>query len=297
MKKIYLFLSLSILSVFPVSQTRAQPAKRAPSSALLYEITGAKLKQPSYLFGTVHIICEKDMFSPDIVKGYIAKTAQLILEFDMDDQAMIQKAVALSTITGGKSVKDYLTAEEYARLDTVYKNYLGISFDVLAAFKPMISSTYLLTSPKILGCQPPIVYDNYLAQTASSAEMPVLGLETVEEQMAVIDSEPLEKQLKALKEVGDNPQKGIDEFKTLYALYLSQDSDALFDNARDGMKKEGFSQEKMLDRRNRNWIPHIEKAIAEKPTFIAVGGGHLGGPSGVIALLRAKGYKLKPIRL
>lgn len=215
----------------------------------------------------------------------------------MDDPAVMQKALVLSSITGGKSVKDYLTAEEYARLDTVYKNYLGISFDVLAAFKPMISSTYLLTSPKILGCQPPIVYDNYLAQTASAAKMPVLGLETVEEQMAVIDSEPFEKQLKALKEVGDSPQKSIDEFKTLYALYLSQDSDALFDNARDGMKKEGFSQEKMLDRRNRNWIPHIEKAVAEKPTFIAVGGGHLGGPSGVVALLRARGYKLKPIRL
>ena len=53
----------------------------------------------------------------------------------------------------------------------------------------------------------------------------------------------------------------------------------------------------LLDDRNKNWIPKIEKLIAKKRTFIAVGAGHLGGPKGVIQLLRKEGYTLTPIEL
>jgi uncharacterized protein YbaP (TraB family) len=53
----------------------------------------------------------------------------------------------------------------------------------------------------------------------------------------------------------------------------------------------------LLDDRNKDWIPKIEKAIGEKSSFIAVGGGHLGGKNGVVNLLRAKGYKVEAIKL
>ena len=35
--------------------------------------------------------------------------------------------------------------------------------------------------------------------------------------------------------------------------------------------------------------------MKEKPTFFAVGAGHLGGEKGVVRLLRDKGYTLKPL--
>ena len=37
--------------------------------------------------------------------------------------------------------------------------------------------------------------------------------------------------------------------------------------------------------------------MAEKPTFFAVGAGHLGGPEGILSLLRAEGYKLTPMSM
>jgi uncharacterized protein YbaP (TraB family) len=48
--------------------------------------------------------------------------------------------------------------------------------------------------------------------------------------------------------------------------------------------------------RNKNWMPLIKKAIAAKPTFFAVGAGHLGGKTGVINLLRTQGYKVTPVK-
>jgi uncharacterized protein YbaP (TraB family) len=55
------------------------------------------------------------------------------------------------------------------------------------------------------------------------------------------------------------------------------------------------NQDIMLFDRNRKWIARIQKMMADKPTFFAVGAAHLGGEKGVIALLRKEGYTLRPI--
>jgi uncharacterized protein YbaP (TraB family) len=52
----------------------------------------------------------------------------------------------------------------------------------------------------------------------------------------------------------------------------------------------------LLDNRNQNWIPKIEKVAKEKPTLFAVGAAHLPGENGVIALLRKKGYTVEAVK-
>jgi uncharacterized protein YbaP (TraB family) len=56
------------------------------------------------------------------------------------------------------------------------------------------------------------------------------------------------------------------------------------------------SQELLLDRRNRNWIPVMESAMKKSSTFFAVGAGHLNGSQGVLELLRKQGYMVKGIK-
>jgi uncharacterized protein YbaP (TraB family) len=51
----------------------------------------------------------------------------------------------------------------------------------------------------------------------------------------------------------------------------------------------------LLYRRNENWIPVMSRMMREKPTFFAVGAGHLGGDRGVVALLRKAGYKVEAV--
>ena len=48
-----------------------------------------------------------------------------------------------------------------------------------------------------------------------------------------------------------------------------------------------------INQRNKNWIDNIINNIENKPTFIAVGMGHLGGKNGLLHLLNEKGYNLK----
>ena len=300
MNKLHLFVFSVLASLVVGSEichAQASPsAKVAPASALLYKIEGKGLKKPSYLFGTIHLICAKDMFEAATMKTYLDQTGQIMLEMDLDDPAVIKKVGEASVLKDGKTVKEFFKPEEYAKLDAVFKSYLGMSFDALASYKPMISSSTLLMSPKVLGCQPPQMYDNAFAQGAAARKVPVIGLETADEQIAVIDSQPMVEQIKGLNDLANNPQKTVDGFQKLYKLYLTQDSDALYVLAASETKKSGLSLAKFLDNRNINWIPSIEKTIALTPTFIAVGAAHLGGKKGVVSLLRAKGYTLTPIR-
>ena len=297
MKKLLTFFSIALITQLTVQIAAGQTAARAePSSALLYEITGPGLGKPSYLFGTIHLICEKDMFPSERMMGYLERTEQLMLEMDIGDPATMRKVLAASMMSDGKTVKDHVTPEEYARIDSLFKEYLGVPFEAMDKLKPMMSSTYIFTSPKILGCQPPAMYENYFRQAAAQRKLPIAGLETVEEQMAVIDANSLESQLSDLKKTAKDPQVRIAEFRKMFEVYLSQDSDELYRYTQRQFEGSGLASDKMLDVRNQRWIPKIEKAIAAKPTFIAVGAAHLGGKNGVVSLLRAKGYKLKPIR-
>ena len=298
MKKSYCVIILAITAlIFGVQAIHAQTAKAAPASALLYKIEGKGLKKPSYVFGTVHLICEKDMFKAETMKTYLDQTNQLLLEMDLGDPAVLKKVTEGSFLREGQTVKQLLKPADYAKLDAVFKSYLGMSFDSLGSYKPIISSSLFLVSPKILGCQTPKGYDTELSAAAASRKLPVGGLETAEEQIAMLDSQPLSDQLKWLTDIANNPQKPIDEFHKINELYFAQDSDGLYDLVAGGMKESGMSQAKMLGERNIRWIPAIEKAITETPSFIAIGAGHLGGKNGVVSLLRARGYKLTAIRL
>ncbi len=236
------------------------------------------------------------MFSSERMLGYLDKTEQLMLEMDIADPATMQKILMASMMSDGKTVRDHVTTEEYAKIDSLFKEYLGVSFDAFGRLKPLISSTYIFTSPKILGCQPPVMYETYLRQAASERKLKIFSLETPDEQIAIIDANPLEAQLDEMKKTAQEPRARIGVFRKLFEVYLSQDSDALYAYTEKEFKGSGLAADKMLDARNQRWIPLIEKNIAAKPTFIGVGAAHLGGKKGVVSLLRAKGYKLKPIR-
>ncbi len=80
----------------------------------------------------------------------------------------------------------------------------------------------------------------------------------------------------------------------LVAVYKQRNTDSLYAFMKSTGASEDFETE-LLDKRNKKWIPVIEGAITEKPTFFAVGAAHLGGPDGVLSLLRKQGYKLTPI--
>lgn len=276
----------------------AQTKKTATGSrGLLYKISGKNLKKPSYIFGTIHIICPADMFSMEKLTGYLDQTERLLLELDMDNPSELQAMTKGMVMTDGKTLQDYLTVEEYAKVDEMFKNTLGISVDRLKSIKPFALAVLISANPKALGCPAPAAYETALTQAATSKKKSIEGLETAASQFAALDKTPIQAQAKTLYKMSLNPQQSADEFKKLVAVYKTQDSENLAVFMNNQMKDEAAMQTVLLDDRNRAWIPKIETAMREKSSFIAVGGAHLGGKNGVLKMLRAKGYKIEAIKL
>jgi uncharacterized protein YbaP (TraB family) len=274
-----------------------KPASKEDNNGLLFEISGNGLKKPSYIFGTFHILCPTDVMPMDKFAPYIDKSDQLIMEIDMDDPAVTGSMAKGAAISDGRTLSQLLTPEQYAKVDEMFKNNIGVSVDAVKMLKPAILSVLIVTSPKMLGCGPPSSYDLSLVKVAGEKKKPIIGLETVEFQSKMLESQPLEKQAESLVKMADDPQKSEDELKKLIATYKEQDIEKLHTLAVEQEKDDIDFQKDLLDDRNAAWIPKIESNIKTTPSFIAVGAGHLGGPKGVISLLRAKGYKVTPIRL
>ncbi len=287
---------LTVLSLLLICASAATFFAQDSSSAMLYEITGKNLSKPSYLLGTFHAICSTDMLPVEKLTAYIHKTDQMLLELDLDDPAVMQAMASAVAMADGKTLRDFYTAEEYTRVDELLKSSLGISVENVKTIMPSMVAVIASTSPKSLGCTTGAV-DTVVMQAAVKAKKPVHGIETVASQIALLNSVPLEKQARDLLKLAADPQKSINEMKAMMAVYKSQDSEKLFSITSNQMKDDRTFFTKLLDDRNRSWIPKLEKSMGEVSAFIAVGAGHLGGNAGVVKLLRARGYKLTPIRL
>lgn len=272
----------------------ATTAFAQPDNSLLYEVTGKNLAAPSYLYGTFHLVCPTDLVVTEATKKAVADTKQLYLEIDMDDPALQSTMMQSLMFTNGKTVKDYMSAADYSMLDAYLQKNSGMSLAALTAIKPI--GLYSFMAMSALGCQP-ASYDMTLMQLASKDKKEILGLERLDDQLAVFDKIPMEKQVAMLVDMARKPDEAKQELANLLAAYKAQDITAMMKQMKES-KYDGLEdfEADLLEKRNQNWIPVIEKAVADRPTFFAFGAGHLGGNKGVIALLRKQEYTVKAVK-
>ncbi len=261
-------------------------------NALLWEITKPGQPKPSYLFGTIHLICPTDFALSDSLKAAVSRSEQIALEMDMDDPGMMMNMMKSMNMRDGNELKKLVSESEYNKLDQFYKDSVGVGIAMFEKAKPFVLMGPLFNA--VLDCQPQS-YEMSLVELAKKQQSEVIGIEGMDEQMAIFDSSPYKDQVRMILSMIDNLPKARKEFKDLVALYKTQNINELYKLTLKSEFGLDGNEEIMLLDRNKKWIPRIEKIVSEKPTFIAVGAAHLGGERGVIALLRKQGYKIRPV--
>ena len=297
MRFLTLSLAAALLLASPLAhaQKAAKASKSAPAAApkaLLYEISGNKLAKPSYVFGTIHLLCAADLKLSENVQKAVGNSQQVALELDMDNPTMGEEMRGLLMLPAGQTVQGCMTKEEYATVSDYYTTQLQMPFAQMGTMKPFILASLLY--PKMLGC-PVGSYEMSLVEVAKAKKMEVIGMETVADQMGLFDKIPCDKQARMLSDMVTKRAEAQQEFTDLLKLYQAQDVEGLLKMSLDskfGMKE---YEALLLTDRNKRWIPLMAQQAASKPTFFAVGAAHLGGPSGVLALLRQQGYQVKPV--
>ncbi len=278
------------LSVFAQAPTAAE-------NSLLWEISGKDLKQPSYLFGTIHLIGKDDFVLTDSTLAAFEQCASVAFEIDMDDMSDISAMLPLlmkAFMRNGTTLRDLLRPDEY---ELVKKHFsgMGLPMFMLERVKPMFLSAMVGQQGDPTDMSNTRSYEVELLNLARQAGKPVEGLETAAYQMSMFDSIPYKAQAEMLVQSLKTENNDSDSMAQLVALYKAQDLFGL-QQMMEGEAGMGEYTALLLDRRNANWIPVMMRMMPVQPVFFAVGAGHLAGEKGVIALLRAQGYSLRPVR-
>jgi hypothetical protein len=279
----------SLCSLLLLTNISAQAPKE---KALLWKISGKQLKSPSYLYGTYHLLCPDDLQLSDNVKNAVKASSKVYLELDFDDPEMMQKMQANMLMEGDVSIKNLLPDSTFQKASKSFLATTGISLEMLSKMKPILLSVMLY--PSLMKCELSSP-EQLFATMAAEQKIPLEGLETVEQQMKVMDQIPYLEQAQMLVDYLLEPEKFNKETIDLLKQYKEGDLDAMEKSMNDPTQSYSKYLDGMLLQRNRNWIPIIMKQSNENPIFIAVGAGHLAGEEGVISLLRKQGYTVSPL--
>jgi len=262
----------------------------AQDKGLLFEISGNNLQKPSYIFGTMHLLCEGDFEMSEEMISKIQYSEILAMEMDLDDPTMAFKMIGKMKMKGDTSLSDLMPKARYDSLKSYLKDSLNLPPMMFQKTKPFLIYSLILT--KLLPCKT-LMLENEIMKIGKGKK--VVGLETLDFQMGLMDKMSYQLQADYLLETLSDKKKSIREFQEMAEAYKKRDLEILLKSidAEKGMMAD-FENE-MLYKRNMAWIPEIKKLISEKTTFIAVGAGHLGGQKGVLQLLKNEGYTLKVI--
>lgn len=304
--KVNLVLALLALAACSSNKNLAQtnPAPRETyiplEKSLLWEISGNGLKTSSYLFGTIHLIGKEDFFFPKSLEDKIKASERATFEIDMDDMSSMEsmfKIIGKAFMKDGVTLKDLVTEKEYQAIETHFQDK-GLPLQLLDRMKPMLLATFASMDMGGGGMGDTKSYEMEIFAKVNEQNKPSDGLESVDDQLALFDSIPYKAQAQMLVESIKSSNKENEEYKMMIDLYKKQDIETLakvsVDEKDSGL---GGYSDLFLYQRNKNWIPHFTRMMNEKPTFFAVGAGHLGGPKGVIQLLKKAGYKVTPVKM
>ncbi len=281
-----LFAPLFALLLATIAPLRAQ---------LLWEISGEGLEQPSYLFGTIHIQDGRVFQFSDSV--FIAMNSCEV--FASEIELGNSNALALSQhflLPADSTLRDIYTPEEYMQIKEAVEEHTNQSMAIVDHLKPIAVIGLLTISDSVAGNAPPVAMDIFLFQEASKRDKLTVGIETVEEQMAVLDLMPKEALLDHIDQLGEadplydrliNAYRH-EELDTLHQLIASE-----MDSAPDSTANAFYDA--LMPLRNHKMATRIAKLIEQRSAFVAIGAGHLAGNDGVVNLLRENGFTVKPI--
>jgi uncharacterized protein YbaP (TraB family) len=262
------------------------------TNSLLWKVSGKELAKPSYLFGTIHLLPQDKYFFSDKMQEALNSSDVLALEAEIDIPLSEQMKMATQMIMPeGKTWADYMTEEEYAAVKSAFVDSLGIKekkVDKYSKIRPIYVSGLIMN--ELLGKVK--MYEQELSSIAKKANKEVIGLETIQEQMDIVSSIPVEEQIEDLKSTTASMMRDYNE---MLEAYLSQNLEEL---EKVGSESEGFDQmeAKLLTDRNNRWIKAIQEKLGDKSIFFAVGAMHLVGDNGLIKQLQLAGYTVEAVK-
>ena len=286
MTRLSLLIIVILLSIFISNESKGQ---------LLWEISKPGSQKSSYIFGTIHIKNAKVFLLSDKTQEALKKCDVFVSELDFDsvNQETFKDFLFLQN---DSTLKDLYTEEEYLFIKKKVEELTDYKIEELEYFKPFTIMGLLNKKDSTFLNDPIVEMDIYLYSTAKNSNKRRIGIESIQEQLKVLDLFPKEMLIRHLIDF----QSSDSIYNELIEAYLAENIEKVEQLTISSLvtninQKNSSFINLLINERNKVMSDRIEKLIRNETVFIAVGASHLGNQNGIINLLVDRGFECTPL--
>jgi uncharacterized protein len=264
-------------------------------AASVWKVTGGT-GNVLYLAGSIHALKSTDYPLPSAYNRAFDASDRLVCE--VDPKALDKSSKGLlkaGEYPKGDSLKNHVDPRTYDYLRRLFK-LMEVPETKFARYRPWFLSL-MLQAPASYGMSETLGVEEFLMRRAQANAKPVLGLESAREH-ADIFLDLTDRQSEAMLLIMFIPAErdSGSAGDALADAWRRGDVDTDTRIFMDGFRDFPSLADRLLTNRNRQWIPKIEGYLRSGKTYLVVAGAaHMGGPNGVLALLRARGYRIEQL--
>lgn len=298
-----------LLPAAQASQASCPPVAQAPTPEQLQAAQAAakdrgalwrlrKDGRVSYLYGTVHVGKLDWVFPGPQLQAALRATEVLAVEVNPMDPAFAAEVQAAQT----QAAQLTLTRAEQARLDAE-ADAACLPRTALAALHPVMQAvTYVSLAGRHDGLDPAYAQELVLLGAAQATQRPVVALESVASQMAVLLPVDAAEARALLNHTLDSLQRqeSRTSLRRVSLAWERGDLDAMDSPAKLCDCVPTAQELQFLRRLNDDRNPGLADRIAEehgkgKAVFAAVGALHMTGAQALPGLLKARGFEVERV--
>ncbi len=243
----------------------------------------------SYLFGTIHVGEPAILQLPRPVQDAFDQSERLVVELVLQPEDFLEIGRRMR-LPGSQNLAQVIGPSLYARvLHAAHSRDLD---QQISRLHPWAVAT-LLFAPDSTGLP---VLDLQLQRSAIAAGKPVVGLESLDEQLAVFEQLGLDDQIDLLHEAVLASVEFEVGYGELLVAYMNRDLARIVQLSRlhlaqDARLKKTL-QYRLVIERNRRMLRRLLPMLETGGVFVAVGVLHLPGESGLLTSLFKEGYRV-----
>lgn len=249
------------------------------------------------LFGSMHVLPKDLDWRPPALDAALARADDLWFELPIDaatDRRMQDLAGQAGVLAPGAMLSARLKPRAAARLRKVAAS-LSVPMSELERLQPWMAEVRLTLAA--------FARDDGLAEDGVERRVQALApagvarraFETPEQQMALFSGGSEREQVRALNATVRQLDEDPGAYRRLVSLWSQGDQKALERAALGGMRKSSPAlYRRFIVERNARWMDALRARLdGSGRTVVVVGAGHLLGPDGLPARLRALGYDVE----
>ena len=252
-----------------------------------------------YLQASIHLLKPEHYPLNSAIDAAFSNSQVIVFEADIGEVNTAETSAFImsrSMLGDDQSLSSVLTPDTHSSVKDILKE-LGMDIAEFEIFKPWFLSVTLSTLKlQSLGFSPRYGVDFHFYQRALKQKKTIVSLESVEDQISVLDSLSAEDQDAMLTHTIRELSETETVFLPLVKAWQAGNSQPLEEMVLEAYEEFPELYRQMIADRNKSWLPRLE-AYAKSPEnhMVIVGAAHMVGKDSLLKLLSSKGYSIRQL--